>query len=254
MLSGLPPGTYEVIAELTDHEPAVERLTLKEGDPPLEGQLDAPAFQERDEHSGHPLASAGGDRGMDGARVGQTPLRGQSLRVGNRRIVLTTGGYQPYAVFLTVEEGKTARLDARLAAIDSAAGADTTPEAPTPAPVASATRVPPRWSPRPSRRRPLRPRCARRGERGARAAPQRRPRAQRRPRQDLQGERGRPPPKKLSGDSHQPSLRSGEELSVTLAWTVTRTARSTDLEIVQSGGKLTSPSARRCESGSTPRA
>jgi TonB family protein len=51
---------------------------------------------------------------MDGQKIGQTPLRGYKLRVGNRRFRLETEGYEPFTEFLKVEEGKTARLDARM--------------------------------------------------------------------------------------------------------------------------------------------
>ena len=47
---------------------------------------------------------------IDGALVGQTPLRAQELSAGAHAVVLTHPDYQPYHRRVTVRPGETFRL------------------------------------------------------------------------------------------------------------------------------------------------
>src|SRR5262249_20687119 len=113
-IRGLAPGNYEVVAELKGYEPEAQRVTLGPGSTPVQVKLALGPSKSSMSEADILSRPAGATVYMDGVRIGQTPLRGQKLRVGNRRFRLTTEGYEPYAEFLAVEEGKTARLDARM--------------------------------------------------------------------------------------------------------------------------------------------
>ena len=245
-LSGLAPGTYEVVAELSEHEPAFQRLTLQEGDAPTQVKLElAPsknATSDADILSRPPGAAVL----MDGQKIGQTPLRGIKLRVGNRRFHLTTEGYEPFVEFLKVEEGKTARLDARMVALGSSpppaittpapakptsGGAAAAPKpTPTSAPTTTLAAAVPTTTLAAAAPTTMTPAAA------ATIAP-----APARPTVDatriyIEGEVDTKP-RKLSGASYSPVLKPGEELFVTLSWVVNENGDVADVEVVESGGK-----------------
>lgn len=236
-LSGLAPGTYEVVAELSEHEPAFQKLTLQEGDAPVQVKLELPpsknATSEADILSRPPGAAVL----MDGQKIGQTPLRGIKLRVGNRRFHLTTEGYEPFVEFLKVEEGKTARLDAHMVAL----GSSPPPETATPAPAkptsgAAAAAPKPTPTPVPTTTLAATAPTTMTPAAAATTAP-----APSRPTVDttriyIEGEVDTKP-RKLSGASYSPVLKPGEELFVTLSWVVNENGDVADVEVVESGGK-----------------
>jgi protein TonB len=182
---------------------------------------------------------------MDDGKLGLAPLRGLKLRVGNRRFRLTTEGYEPFAEFLRVEEGKTARLEARMvprgsspqppatttlpAATPSPAVTGPTPAAPTPAatpkpkptPAPTTTTLAPA-TPAPPPTTTLAPAPVKPTVDATRAY--------------LENEVDTTP-RKLSGDAYSPNLKSGESVSVTLSWVVSENGEVADLEVVESGGK-----------------
>lgn len=200
-LTGLAPGVYEVIAELDGHEPAFERLTLREGDPAAQVSLQLEPSTGTMGEADILSRPAGASVYMDGQKIGQSPLRDLKLKVGNRRFRLTTDGYDPYVEFLKVEAGKPARLDARM----------------SPAGTAATTSA-----------------AASRGKGAGGAAPAAggvdTARVYQVNEVDTQ-------PRKLSGDAFKPSLRPGEARSITLSWVVNETGAVSGVEVVESGGK-----------------
>jgi TonB family protein len=240
-LTGLAPGTYEVIAELGGHEPAFQRVTLKEGDPPAVVNLTLLPSKTATVEADILSRPAGATAFLDGKRIGLTPLRGLKLRVGNRRLRLTTEGYEPFAEFLTVEEGKPARLDARLVPIGSSPPPATpTPPVETPpaalspsAPPATPTPTPrPKPTPAPTTTMPAATPTP--APPPVTAPPTPPPVDPARVYQEGEVDTA---PRKLSGDNYSPRLRSGETLSVTLSWTVTENGEVVDIEVTESGGK-----------------
>jgi hypothetical protein len=123
-----------VLAELAGHEPAFQKVTLRQGETNTAVRLTLePAAQggtgEADILSRPPGASVT----MDGQKIGQTPLRGYKLPAGNRRFRLTTEGFATFTDYLKVEAGKTARLDARLVPLGGSPPPEPPPSAqPTP--------------------------------------------------------------------------------------------------------------------------
>jgi serine/threonine protein kinase len=122
-LDGLAAGSYEVVAEADQHEPAFQNVTLKDGDATASVSLKLASSRNVEVEADILSRPAGANVLVDGQKSGQTPLRGMKLRVGNRRVVITTEGYQPWTGFFTVEEGKEARLEARLQPLGSASPA-----------------------------------------------------------------------------------------------------------------------------------
>jgi serine/threonine-protein kinase len=242
-LTGLAPGTYEVIAELSGSEPAFQRVTLKDGDRPVEVSLTLEPSKSTMSEADILSRPAGATVFLDGRKIGLAPLRGLKLRVGNRRFRLTTDGYEPFAEFLRVEEGKTARLDARMVPIGSSPPPVTpSAEAATPAPVTEPTPTP---APPTTTLRPRPTPAPTTTTLAAAPAPP--------PTTTTLAPAPKPPvvdpakvylesdvdtaPRKLSGDTYQPKLKSGETLSVTMSWVVTENGEVVELEVVESGGK-----------------
>jgi TonB family protein len=261
-LKGLAAGTYEVVAELPGHEPAFETVALREGTPAavkLTLQASRTAMSDADILS----RPSGASVTVDGERMGLTPLRGIRLRVGNRRVRLATDGYVPFVQFLTVDEGRSARLDARLVQVGASAPPATAPPA-TPASAAA----PPSGAASPAALASVRPSQSPSGgpatkpsasvaaaSPAAAAAPTTTlpvptttlaaaaPAAPTKPQVDtakvyMETEVDTQP-RKLSGDTHSPklALKSGETRSVTLSWVVGEGGEVTDVEVVESGGK-----------------
>jgi serine/threonine-protein kinase len=114
-VEGLAAGRYEVVAELAGYEPAFKKLALQE-DRPEKVSLSLQASKDVMGEADILSRPAGATVYIDAEEkpAGRTPLRGQKLRVGNRRIRILTEGYEPYSDFLVVEEGKTARINPQL--------------------------------------------------------------------------------------------------------------------------------------------
>ena len=246
-LTGLAPGTYEVLAELAGHEPAFQKVTLRQGETNTAVRLTLePAAQsgtgEADILSRPPGASVT----MDGQKIGQTPLRGYKLPAGNRRFRLTTEGFATFTEYLKVEAGKTARLDARLVPLGGSPppepppSAQPTQQAPPTKPV-SGSAAGTTAKPTPAAAAPAR-------AASAPVAPV--------PTTTLAAAAPPPPakptvdtsrtymenevdtaPRKISGDAYQPKLKSGESLSVTLQWVVGEAGDVGDVVVLESGGK-----------------
>jgi serine/threonine protein kinase len=113
-VAGLAPGNYEVVVELDGHEPAAQDVTLKEGDAPAKVSLRLAPSKNAMVEADILSRPAGANVRIDGQLVGQTPLRGFKLRVGNRRIEIQTEGHAPWREYTLIEEGKENRVNALL--------------------------------------------------------------------------------------------------------------------------------------------
>ncbi|MGE0455113.1 MAG: TonB family protein [Vicinamibacteria bacterium] len=246
-VEGIALGSYEVVGRLTEHEPDVKTVTLDASATRRDVNLSLSPSRTEIGEADILSRPAGASVVMDGAKVGLTPLRGFKLRVGNRQFELRTEGYQPWRGWLSVRAGESARLEARMvlegepeqapAPVPTAAADAATPSPPAPA------AAPP--TPRPSASRPPRPAPASPTPAAVAAAtPTPAPPPATAPASPAV-DPGRvyrenevdAAPRKLSGDSYTPKLRSGETVSVTLSWVVSETGEVGEIEIVESGGK-----------------
>jgi TonB family protein len=243
-LTGLAPGTYEVLAELAGHEPAFRKVTLRQGEASTGVKLTLQPSQSGTGEADILSLPPGATVTMDGQRIGQTPLRGYKLPLGNRRFRLTTEGYEPFTDYLQVDSGKPARLDARMVPLG---GAPPQPQAappsaqPTPTPQtkpATSSAAAATAKPLPATAAPA-PAAAAAPTTTLAAAPPPAPPAK--PSVDtarvyMENEVDIAP-RKLSGDAYQPKLKSGESLSVTLQWVVGEGGEVGDVVVLESGGK-----------------
>jgi TonB family protein len=244
-LTGLAPGTYEVLAELTGHEPAFQKVTLRQGQASIAVKLTLQPTQSGTGEADILSLPPGATITMDGQKVGQTPLRGYKLPVGNRRFRLTTEGFEPFTEYLLVQPGKAARLDARMVPL----GGSPPPQQQQQPPPSTQPTPPPTLKPvtssaagttakpAPTTTVPAVPVSAVPTTTLA-AAP---PPAPVRPSVDttrvyMENEVDTAP-RKLSGDAYSPKLKSGESLSVTLQWVVGESGEVGDVAVLESGGK-----------------
>jgi len=250
-VEGIALGTYEVVGRLAEHEPDVKSVTLDASAPRMDVNLALSPSRTEMGEADILSRPAGASVVMDGAKVGLTPLRGFRLRVGNRQFELRTEGYEPWRGWLSVRPGETARLDARMLPEGQMA------QGPSPAATAAASQATPSEPPASPTPAPTAPPTARAASRPPRAAsptpaavvaatptPAPTP-VVAAPPETPAVDQGRvyrenevdAAPRKLSGDSYSPKLRSGETVSVTLSWVVTEAGEVGDIEIVESGGK-----------------
>jgi hypothetical protein len=113
-LRHLAPGTYTVAVELADHDAQEAKVELKED--ALQASVNATLKPAGTELVEVDILSrpAGAVVYMDGARIGQTPMRDFKVKAGTRRFRIVTEDFLPWTTLATVAPGKPHRVDARL--------------------------------------------------------------------------------------------------------------------------------------------
>jgi len=126
-LGNLPVGSYEVKLELKGYQPKTQTIEVREdalrADVKVALARTAPATGTADFTSTPPGATVT----VDGAKIGQTPLSGISLKAGARQVAVSEDGYDSWTGMLQIQPGQRSKIDARLRALVR--------ETPPPAPV-----------------------------------------------------------------------------------------------------------------------
>ncbi len=112
-LSDLALGEYEVKVEAKGFLPFTQKVTLGDAQPvQVRATLTRPApGQATLDVLSTPFGAA---VSIDGQPVGQTPLTGYKLKAGTHRVELTRHGYEPFSQSVTLQAGKSQRVDAAL--------------------------------------------------------------------------------------------------------------------------------------------
>jgi TonB family protein len=204
-VKGLPPGSHQVKAELSGYQARFTTVVIRPGSLQAKLQLTLEPPSNKTGLADILSTPAGAQVTIDGVKQGRTPLRGHKLPTGTRHVEMVTEGHEPWSGNLTVEEGKTARLNTRLepaGQVRAEPGPVTQPTAPPGAPAAVDTS-----------------------------------------RVYLSGEEDVVPAKRIGGadvayPDGAPRLKAGEQPSVLVSWVVSETGDVQDVRIEESLGKL----------------
>ena len=112
-LSDLALGEYEVKVEARGFLPFSQRVTLADAQPV---QVRATLTRAAPGQATLDVLSTpfGASVSIDGQPAGQTPLTGYKLKPGAHRVELTRHGYEPFSQSVTLQSGKSQRVDAAL--------------------------------------------------------------------------------------------------------------------------------------------
>jgi TonB family protein len=115
---GLALGSHEVKVELKGFTPAIQKveLTSQPVDVKLALVRIPPATGVVEIISSPPGAAVS----IDGARAGATPLADLKLKPGTHRVEVTSDGYEPWSTNVSVQPGRSARVEAVLRQVPKA--------------------------------------------------------------------------------------------------------------------------------------
>jgi TonB family protein len=112
-LSDLALGEYDLKLEARGFLPFSQKVTLSDGQPV---QVRATLTRPSPSQATLDVLSTpfGASVAIDGQPAGQTPLTGYKLKPGPHRVELTRPGFEPYSQSVTLQAGKSQRVDAAL--------------------------------------------------------------------------------------------------------------------------------------------
>jgi len=120
----LPPGKYSVACAASGWEPWSGEVSAPGG---VRSVVGMPLVRKRGKLT---LVSdvPGAEVTVGGTRLGHTPLEGSDVPVGRHAVRLRLEGYDEWAGEVVVQEGKAARLEARLTRLPGVLVVETTPQ------------------------------------------------------------------------------------------------------------------------------